>query len=135
MKLKDNKLIRYFTKYWIGIILSVLAVTSVVLTTCGSWDSYDCKSTSSFEAIKLLFLHHEFGKNDEIDCFLEWGRWLALVFFLLFSGSAVIKFGFPTWWNKNVIRFWFKNHYVIFGNNEIQIELIRKIDPLFIVAS
>ena len=127
MKSKDNKLKRFLKKYWFIIILATLAIFSVVFTTCGLWEECKHKSTSVFESIKLLFLHHEFGKDESIPCTLEIGRWLALVFFLWLSGGAIIKFAIPTWLDKKIIEYRFKKHIVIFGEEEIYVKLIDKI--------
>jgi len=127
MKSKDNKLIMFFNKYWFIIILIGLAALSVVLTSWGLWGECRHKSTGVFESIKLLFLHHEFKEEKDISVTLEAGRWLALLFFIWFSGGAVIKFAFPTWLDKKRIKFCFEKHIVIFGEEEIYIKLIRKI--------
>ena len=150
MKSKDNKFIqvirkliwlfkKFWIKYWFYIILVILALASIAFTTWGLCEKCICEyknniekassiiPTSFFESIKLLALHHEFKVGSYIPWQLGVGRWLALITFLWLSGGAFIKFGFPTWLDKKKVKYGFKKHIVIFGKEEIYIELIRKI--------
>ncbi|GHV34703.1 hypothetical protein FACS1894178_2740 [Bacteroidia bacterium] len=105
-------------------IIIVLAIITIVLGTIGF-----CKQSSHcngfYEAIRLLTINHQFEMSDGVNCFLQIARWLGVVTFALFS-LRVFLLLIPNWRTKRKIK-GFKNHYVIFGQDELCSALIKKI--------
>ena len=108
--------------FWIGIAVFIVTV----------FDVYDEKLFNGFyEFLRLITANHQFN---ELDTFHKYDlvrlvRFPLFAAFLFFTYRFVISVLFPKFIDEKKVKHRFKNHYVIFGNNEIHIELIRKIDP------
>jgi hypothetical protein len=114
---------------WAIIITS--AIFTIGLGTIGFWNqSNHCNGF--YEVIRLLVINHQFEINENIDCCVQIARYLGVVTFVLFSFRVFLLL-IPNWWTKKVISgFWifekgFRKHYVIFGQDELCMALIRKI--------
>ena len=108
--------------FWIGIIVFIIAIFDV----CS-----EKHFNNFYESLRLITANHQFDNSDTLHEYLlvRIFRFPLFAVFLFFTYRFVISVLFPKVIDIWVIKHFFKNHYVIFGNSEIHIELIRKIDP------
>jgi len=79
-----------------------------------------------YESVRLLILNHQFEIGADVNCWLQAARWLGLWTFVLFSFRVYLLL-IPEWWTKGTIKWFFKEHYVIFGQKELCMALIKQI--------
>ena len=117
-----NKKFYRKSAFWIGTIVFIIAI----------FDVCDEKYFNNFyESLRLITANHQFGYPDTLhECwFVRFIRFPLFTAFLFLTYRFVFNLLFPKFIDEKIVKHRFKNHYVIFGNNEIHIELIRKIDP------
>ena len=117
--------------FWIGIIVFIITVFDVYIAL-----SDNCNKNyldSFYESLRLITANHQFDESGTDifhgNDFVRFVRFPLFALFLFFTYRFVINVLFPKVIDKLIVKYWFKNHYVIFGNSEMHIELIRKIDP------
>jgi len=115
-----NKKIYKKLIFWIGIIVLIITIFDICYKGC---------LNSFYESLRLITANHQFDDTgtfhncDVVRVF----RFPLFALFLIFTYQFVITVLFPKAIDRLKVRFHFRNHYVIFGNSEIHIELIRKI--------
>ena len=110
--------------FWILVIfLSAIGIVAGIL---GFKEEYEASSLSGFySTFQLFILHHSF-EHDLHSTWLEMSRWCILIVFLLVSFQLFITIIAPRFIQYSKIRFFYKNHIVICGLNEICMELVDK---------
>jgi hypothetical protein len=112
---KNNKSILYWIEWIINNvwwIILILAVVTLVCGTFGFWKHSNC-CNGFYESVRLLILNHQFEIGADVNCWLQWARWLALLTFVLFSFRVYLLL-IPEWWTKVTIK-GFRNHIIICG--------------------
>jgi len=114
------------TIFWIGIIVA-FAIIDVCLG-----EIYSDFFNGFYESWRLITANHQFGDPDDtfhLNIFVRFIRLPLLAVFVYFTYRLFFNILFPKFIDQLKIKCCFKDHYVIFGNDEIHIELIRKINP------
>ena len=107
-------------RFWMVIGVIILAGLDVYYKECFN---------NFYESLRLITANHQFDTCETLhECwFVRLIRFPLFAAFLFFTYRFVISVLFPKFIDNFIIKHRFKKHYVIFGNNEIHIELIRKI--------
>ena len=120
-----NKLYKFLRKNWWITILLILSGSGIILS-CWGFCKTQNFSDSLYDTFRLFVLNPN-AMNLSL-WQLQWARWVILAAFLWATFRLFFEIMAPKYITELSIRFFYRNHIIISGINEITISLAEKFE-------
>ena len=120
--------------FWIFVtVLSLIGFVTGIVGFREETGSPFFTGNNLYHTFQMFILHHSF-EHEIVSFWLELSRWLILLVFLLVTFQLFVTIIAPKFIQYTKIRFFYKNHIVICGLNEITMEIVNKFSNSKIVV-